>query len=925
MAKKNIYFNELKQLKEYIKSDSNEDAKRPLLFPLFKKLFKDKFKTESDANNADIYIEGTLIVEAKSKFADWLAGFYQALHYQKKFGLAYSTIVVIAHKFVGIWKVDKIPEFSVIQAHSSDANIAPNKIGKQNARKTTNQSKKEIQNSAIYWLEPKNLDLNFFTEKEKGAKSLEYEIHEILNVLRNINSDRIQINTHNFIHSIEYFKKFFDNPINAVHCFYSIVAYWDITSTIATNEYSQTFQVVGFKGQRLSEPVEINPKHFADLKKYIETHYIFTNEGSGLTADYYFGRFDEALAAIDPEYVKHHGIFFTDDNLSKFALRFANKKLPEKIEEDYIVFDPAGGSGNLISSWKGKLKHKIISELQPDLLRTIERRMRIDPFHIETGFTVIPKTSTNEGLNFLDISAKEYIDKLENELNTKNLSLNKPIAFLLNPPYKNIRESNELRHNTNSDYQIDSTILDITGSDGSKERYLSFLAQILNISDILFQRDNNKSLLFIFTPTSWLLPRDAFIPFRNYFDTFFKFIDGFIVKSNEFFKLNGAWPLAFTIWQFDYDTKRKNEIFLHDFTNLTKSSLAINWNDNEKQINSFINNCIEVNKNINLSKNRSNIRELLIPLLLNDGKYVKQGMQNLYRSRNQKEKDVKIVSGFALKDNRHFRIKAPHGYVDGTHIGFMDDLSPVRYRPKNDIRFKNKSSKNYVWFRLDTSMKDVNKSKCFCGSTDNRSYCAYDLESSKATFSWFAITKSLNGKYPLWANQYDIWQPQIKKEFETYYYALCYAFALAENRCVVTKFEADNPVKNAPEVFVDNPLCPANKDAFWATTLDAQVTKEHGIAFELTNKIKELYKTWNLNYCKGQFIFNVGLKDEPYFKYFAYDDFLTPYSGLIQIRKHAEIENLPDILDLIDEIKELTKKVKEEIYNLLVNEFKYFE
>ena len=67
------------------------------------------------------------------------------------------------------------------------------------------------------------------------------------------------------------------------------------------------------------------------------------------------------------------------------------------------------------------------------------------------------------------------------------------------------------------------------------------------------------------------------------------------------------------------------------------------------------------------------------------------------------------------------------------------------------------------------------------------------------------------------------------------------------------------------------------------------------------------------------------LQDEPYFKYFDYPDFLTPYSGLVQIRKYAEIHGREDLQDLFKEISVLTKKVKEEIYRLLVEEFRYFE
>jgi hypothetical protein len=271
------------------------------------------------------------------------------------------------------------------------------------------------------------------------------------------------------------------------------------------------------------------------------------------------------------------------------------------------------------------------------------------------------------------------------------------------------------------------------------------------------------------------------------------------------------------------------------------------------------------------------------------------------------------------------RIKAPHGYVDGTYIGFMDDLSPVRIKPKSDIRYTNKTAKDNVWFRLDTAVKDVNKSKCFNGPTDNRSYCAYNLLSAKTTFSWFSISKAINGKYPIWANQFDIWPPSISSEHEGYYYALCFAFVLSENRCIVTKFEANNPVDGDPEIFVDNPLCPANSTSFWTQVLDKEVTPERKIAYKLVGKIKELYKSWNIHYCKGEYVYDVGLQDEPYFKYFDYSSFLTPYSGLIQIRKYAELNALEDINILFTEISEITKKVKEEIYRLLIVEFKYFE
>jgi hypothetical protein len=82
-----------------------------------------------------------------------------------------------------------------------------------------------------------------------------------------------------------------EKPIDAVHCFYTIVAYWDITSTV-TEKPNGKISVTGFKGKKGSDDIAISPRKIEELKKFIETQYIFTNEGSGLTVDYYFSRFD---------------------------------------------------------------------------------------------------------------------------------------------------------------------------------------------------------------------------------------------------------------------------------------------------------------------------------------------------------------------------------------------------------------------------------------------------------------------------------------------------------------------------------------------------------------------------------------------------------------------------------------------------------
>jgi len=323
-----------------------------------------------------------------------------------------------------------------------------------------------------------------------------------------------------------------------------------------------------------------------------------------------------------------------------------------------------------------------------------------------------------------------------------------------------------------------------------------------------------------------------------------------------------------------------------------------------------------------LDNSRGDIRQLL-PKIERRGESIEQPRVNLYRNRGKEEEGRKIISGWPLNNDRHEKVKAPHGFTDGQYVGFMDDVTPVRLKQEPCNRYTDRP--NRTWFRLDTDFKSGNKAKCFNGPPDNRGYCAYDVDSARATMTWFCIAKITNGIYPLWANQFDIWPPNIKKCIVAYWHSLCFAFVLAENRCVVTKFEADNPVAGAPEVYVDNPLCPSNRESFWCTTLDKEVVSEPETAKKLVDAVKDLYRYWNHNYTKGQVLQHVGLENEPYFKYFDYPDFLTPHSGLIQIRKYAEINQATDLIEHFEEISRNVKLVKAELYRVLVEESGYFK
>jgi hypothetical protein len=903
---KNSHHNEISLLWNYLTNPETESAKRKYAYPLFMKIYGDKFKTESAASGADGYVEGQLLIELKTAKEDWLPGVFQALHYDK-LEPKFSAICVMAEGFLGLWKIKNIPSPVLKLAKSSSPFDPPNDVGKKNAKiyKKDKRAVTELLNTATFLFNAKDVNSLF-------DKSYSIELYAFSQQLKSLDKERLQIRSTNFINYIQMMFKFFEDEIEAIHAFYSLVGYWDITSKVLTPRESEPELVnIIDKYNRQSEYVRVKQSKQPEFKKFIEDHYVHYNDGTGFPVDYYFSRFDEVIAQLKPEYAKQHGIFFTDYHLCKFTRWFIHNFYENKLHEKYIIFDPAGGSGNLVTSWRGHIQHKIISELQPDLLKTIEKRMLLD--EDERGsFTIIPKTRTGEGLNFLNKDAADYLRLVSNELNEKNIQIDRPFAFFLNPPYKNTDENEVVREDNEAAYDIHPSIIELAGNDASRERYLAFLGQILNICRIQVEQHNNfEPLLMIFTPTSWLIPRPTFASFREVFDKHFEYQDGFVITGNEFFKISGKWPLAFTIWKYNYDENRKNKIKVRDYTNLKFDNIKnITFEDSLESVKNLINPFIKNTKTIALNNERGYIKD-----------WVNQKMYDFKRDATKEElKSGEVFGGLPLTDRRR-KNKKTYGVSNSTFIGFMDDGTPCRIKNDSESRHSNKPDR--VWLQLRPGFIDVNLTKVQSGAPDKYGYCAFDLDSAKKTFSWFAITKAINGRYPIWANQNDLWIPNILPQMADSWHSLCFAFVLAENRCVVTKFEKDNPIPEVPEVSIDNPLCPINKNSFWSSVLDSEV-KEFN-AERLVKAINEFYKYWDKNFTKGSVLLDDCLKNEAYFKYFSYEPFLTSFSGIVQIKKYAQEHMNVELLNRLDEIDVMKSAVKEKIYELLTSQFKYFE
>ena len=242
---------------------------------------------------------------------------------------------------------------------------------------------------------------------------------------------------------------------------------WNETSVVNISNRASDQATLG--GELISDLV---PGKRLEFKEFVESCSIELDSEN--CYDNFFAHYDEALDAADRNFRIKHGIFFTDLDLSRFVMWIVRQHVPE-LGKHYFVIDPACGSGNLVTNWRSplELRHKVVSEIEPELLFAVERRMKGDAWH-NGKFTVVPKVSENRGLNFLDCSAKEYLDQIRLALEEKGLEPDKPLAFLCNPPYR----SDDDQAASAISYKVHQSIINLTGVDAANERYCCFLAQM---------------------------------------------------------------------------------------------------------------------------------------------------------------------------------------------------------------------------------------------------------------------------------------------------------------------------------------------------------------------------------------------------------------------------------------------------------------
>lgn len=873
-----------KGLQDYLlqPSERNED----LALSYFRHLYKNEFRRQSDAANADGYVEGHFVLELKGDTKHWYQGLFQGLAYERK-GLRFTIVIVCAKGFLAAWSTDDIPED--LRSAVLEESGPPSSVGAKCARRFARR-RQELLRTAL-WYQPEIGGELFLRTPQSfidATNSFEF-------TLRKQRKVRQPITLKNFPHKLKEMRQFFDPdmPIKAVRAFYAMIyGPWDTHSSVTLNQRREDRATLG--GIEISN---LLPNRRSSFKAFVDRHII--ELGDGENTDDFFSRFDAALDVVDSDFRVKHGIFFTDLSLSKFAMWLVKQKVPN-LGKNYLVIDPACGSGNLVTNWRSplELRHKVVSEIEPELLHAVEQRMKGDQWH-NGKFTVVPKVSENIGLNFLDKSAGEYLSILQRYLAEKGHKADKPIAFLCNPPYR----SDDDQTAASADYDVHDTIVEAVGKDAASERYCCFLAQMRLICQAAADSGMpDESILLLFTKAAWLTDRAIFQRVRSLILGSFEDIGGVLVNGKEFFDLKGTFPIAFTMWRFRGENSgldSNRSISLTDLTHLTRAEVKnLPWG-NQAHLDQK---CAELLSHVQsievrLGANREGIRD-----------WLGQTMLDFKRARRKSELSSKHVGGLPRNDRRVQNTKA-YGESDGGVLGFMDDLTPCRTA---------KGESGFPWFRLNPQFMDVRKNRLFSGPPTHFGYCARSLPEAEKCFIWYALARTFASEgYPMWVDALELWKPEIDDGERLKVARYAFAIGFAENECVEAVFPSGNPIASAAEIRAVNPMSPLNPLSFWSVTIANHFRGDgKSIPDELVGKVNEVFRLWKKE-LKGK-VELIAEFDEPYF---VGPGRLTIQAGLIQIRAYAVSRDSSALIQAIDAMNLCLKRAKRDFLRLVTSKY----
>ncbi|WP_415858871.1 hypothetical protein [Campylobacter molothri] len=249
---------------------------------------------------------------------------------------------------------------------------------------------------------------------------------------------------------------------------------------------------------------------------------------------------------VDQDIRERKGAFFTPRIWVDKACEYLSKTFGEDYEDEYYIWDLAGGTGNLLANFTNK-KNIFCSTLDKADIDVIHER-------IKNGANLFEKQVFQ--FDFLNDEFFDECDNKGNIIKKSKLPLNlqeilkdenkrKKLIIFINPPYAEVGLSSGGINKTGVQYSsIYDKYKDILGK-SSRELFVQFFIRIYC--------EIEGAILASFSKLKYVNSTN-FIKFRESFKA--KFLKGFITPAYTFDNVKGNFPIGFLIW----DTSKKEEI-----------------------------------------------------------------------------------------------------------------------------------------------------------------------------------------------------------------------------------------------------------------------------------------------------------------------------------------------------------------------------
>lgn len=216
------------------------------------------------------------------------------------------------------------------------------------------------------------------------------------------------------------------------------------------------------------------------------------------------------------------GAYFTPRQWVELSQKYITKSLGENWQDEYVIWDCAAGTGNLLTGLTNKYNIYASTIDQADINVIHER--------IDHGANLL-KSHVFQ-FDFLNDS----FDRLPDSLRDLIFNRRRKLLIYINPPYAEVSSVGDKGKKGVNQSQIHSRYSDSIGGAG-RELFALFLIRIKNeIPNCVVAE---FSTLKIFNGS-------AFEQFRHVFNS--KLMGGFISPANTFDNVKGKFPIGFKIW-----------------------------------------------------------------------------------------------------------------------------------------------------------------------------------------------------------------------------------------------------------------------------------------------------------------------------------------------------------------------------------------